>query len=244
MSDPNAVPTPAGLLIIDKQPGFTSMDVCAIVRTRLRRGGAPKRIKVGHGGTLDPMATGVLVLMIGKATRLCEQIMGDQKEYHATIDLAHRSTTDDAEGLLTPVEASHVPTLEELRQVAARFVGTIQQLPPGHSAMRVGGMRAYHFARRGEAPPIQPRPVRIDAIDVLSYRWPIVHLRVACGKGAYIRSLARDLGALLGAGGMLRSLRRTRVGACAVEQAVPFDDLPRTMGAEHLSPVGLLQLAV
>lgn len=232
-----------GVLLVDKSLGPTSMDVCGRVRSALRKGGAPKGIKVGHAGTLDPLASGLVIVLVGKATRLSEAAMQGAKEYLTEIDLAHESDSHDLETEARQV--THTPIAEAaLREAVSTFVGTIQQLPPGHSAMRVGGMRAYHFARRGEAPPIQPRPVRIDAIDVLSYRWPIVHLRVACGKGAYIRSLARDLGARLGAGGMLRSLRRTRVGACAVEQAVPFDDLPRTMGAEHLSPVGLLQLAV
>lgn len=237
MSDPNAVPTPAGLLIIDKQPGFTSMDVCAIVRTRLRRGGAPKRIKVGHGGTLDPMATGVLVLMIGKATRLCEQIMGDQKEYHATIDLAHRSTTDDAEGLLTPVEASHVPTLEELRQVAARFVGTIQQRPPAFSALHVGGRRAYDLARQGADLELPARPVVVHEFSLREYRFPLVDAVVSCGKGTYIRSLARDLGGALGLGGMLRRLRRTRVGTFTMDRARTLDSLPQVLTASDLLPI-------
>lgn len=234
---PHPAPTPAGLLVIDKQPGFTSMDVCAILRTRLRRGGAPKRIKVGHGGTLDPMATGVLVIMVGKATRLCDRIMGDEKEYHATIDLAHRSTTDDAEGEVTPVEVVRVPTLDELERVAATMVGTIQQRPPAFSALHVGGQRAYDLARKGATVELPARPVVVHEFSLRDYRFPLVDAVVRCGKGTYIRSLARDLGLALSVGGMLRSLRRTRVGTHAIEAARTLDSLPNVLAQTDLVPM-------
>lgn len=237
MSDAQPVPTPAGLLVIDKQPGFTSMDVCAIIRTRLRRGGAPKRIKVGHGGTLDPMATGVLVIMVGKATRLCDRIMGDEKEYLATIDLAHRSTTDDAEGNITPVEVARVPTFEQLQTAAATMVGTIQQRPPAFSALHVGGRRAYDLARNGEDVQLPARPVVVREFTLGEYRFPLVDALVRCGKGTYIRSLARDLGLSIGAGGMLRSLRRTRVGTYAVDSACTLDALPQVLTQDELLPM-------
>lgn len=238
MSDGHEVtPTPAGLLVIDKQPGFTSMDVCAILRSRLRRGGAPKRIKVGHGGTLDPMATGVLVVMIGKATRLCNQIMGDEKAYVATIDLAHRSTTDDAEGAITPVDVVRVPTLAELQQAAASFVGVIQQRPPAFSALHVGGQRAYDLARKGVEVELAARPVVVHEFSLLNLRFPLVEASVRCGKGTYIRSLARDLGSGLGLGGMLRTLRRTRVGTYSLDGAKTLDDLPQVLRQEDLLPL-------
>lgn len=231
------MPTPAGLLLIDKQKGFTSMDVCAIIRARLRRAGAPKRIKVGHAGTLDPMATGLLVVLVGKATKLCNQFMADQKQYEATIDLSHTSTTDDAEGQLTPADVSTIPTPDQLRAAAAAFVGTIQQRPPNFSAMSIGGQRAYDLARAGKPVELAPRPVRIDAFEVRSYAWPLAQVAVTCGKGTYIRSLARDLGQALHTGGMLTALRRTRSGEFSVEGARRLDQLPDTLTASDLLPL-------
>jgi tRNA pseudouridine55 synthase len=230
-------PTPTGLLLIDKQPGFTSMDVCAIIRTRLRRAGAPKRIKVGHAGTLDPMATGLLVVLIGKATRLCDQFMATQKSYEATIDLSQHSTTDDAEGDLTPATITQVPTLEDIQRAAATFVGTIQQRPPNFSAMSIGGKRAYDLAREGKPVPLAPRPVRIDAFTIHAYTWPLLEVAITCGKGTYIRSLARDLGVALNTGGMLTALRRTRSGEFKIENAKTLDQLPDQLTQSDLLPL-------
>jgi tRNA pseudouridine(55) synthase len=146
-----------GVLLVDKSLGPTSMDVCGRVRSALRKGGAPKGIKVGHAGTLDPLASGLVIVLVGKATRLSEAAMQGAKEYLTEIDLAHESDSHDLETearqvTLTPIAEAAV------REAVSTFVGTIQQLPPGHSAMRVGGMRAYHFARRGEAPPHPAAP--------------------------------------------------------------------------------------
>jgi len=236
---PNAtpLPTPRGLLIIDKQQKFTSMDVCAIIRTRLRRGGAPKRIKVGHAGTLDPLATGVLVVLIGKATTLVPRYMAAEKGYETTIDLSRLSTTDDLGGELSDVAIAQIPTRPAIDAAIARFVGTIQQTPPQYSAMRIGGRRAYEMAREGEVAPLQPRPVTIHAIDVLAYDWPSLTLRIRCGKGVYIRSLGRDLGAALGVGGVLTQLRRTRVGDFPIDRSRTLDQLPPILLQEHLLPV-------
>jgi tRNA pseudouridine55 synthase len=230
-------PSPTGLLLIDKQPGFTSMDVCAIIRTRLRRAGAPKRIKVGHAGTLDPMATGLLVVLIGKATRLCNQFMADQKQYEATIDLSRHSTTDDAEGQLTPANVERPPTLEDVRGATAAFVGVIQQRPPNFSAMSIGGKRAYDLAREGKPVELQPRPVRIDDFTIRSYAWPLIEVSITCGKGTYIRSLARDLGASLKTGGMLTALRRIRSGQFKAAEAKTLDQLPDRLAQADLLPV-------
>jgi tRNA pseudouridine55 synthase len=227
-------PTPAGLLLIDKQQGFTSMDVCAIIRTRLRRAGAPKRIKVGHAGTLDPMATGLLVVLVGKATKLCNQLMADQKQYEATIDLSRHSTTDDAEGELTPANVERPPTLEEVRSAAAAFVGTILQRPPNFSAMSIGGKRAYDLAREGKPVELAARPVRVDDFTIRSYDWPLLEVSITCGKGTYIRSLARDLGAALKTGGMLTALRRTRSGEFTLDNARTLDQLPEQLTGDDL----------
>ena len=221
--------TPEGLLVIDKPLRKSSMQVCAAVRAKLRAAGAPKRIKVGHAGTLDPLATGVLVVLVGKATKLQDQHMAGAKGYLAEVDLANVSRTDDMEGPVELVECEPIDRAA-IEAVLPRFTGTIQQRPPAYSAMKVNGRRAYALARQAEPddalPALQPRPVVIDSIDIAAFDWPVVALNIACGKGTYIRSLARDLGQALGTGGMLRSLRRTRGGPWMLHHAVTLDDLP------------------
>lgn len=230
-------PGPTGLLVIDKQPGFTSMDVCAIVRTRLRRGGAPKRVKVGHGGTLDPAATGVLVVLVGKATRLCDVIMAGEKEYEAVIDLSRVSTTDDAEGDLREIPVSTPPTPGQLEDALKQFVGDIDQVPPDFSAIHVGGKRAYDIARAGNDVKLEPRRVTVHEVRLIDYQWPIARVHIRCGKGVYIRSIARDLGAALKTGGMLQGLRRTRVGRFDLSGAVHVKSLPESLTAPDLIPL-------
>lgn len=210
------------------------MGVCRNIRWRLVQGGAPKRVKVGHGGTLDPLATGVLVILVGKATRLCEQIMRGEKRYLTEADFSRLSTTDDREGQTTEVPVPREPTREEVEAACRRFVGTIQQRPPAYSAIKVGGQRAYKLARKadasgGEVPELAPRPVEVRSITLLEYQWPRAMLDIVCGKGTYIRSLGRDIGGALGAGGMLLSLRRTQVGPFGIDRAVRLDDLPQVL---------------
>lgn len=226
-----------GIMLVDKPKRPTSMHVCRIVRRRLFNAGQPKRIKVGHGGTLDPLATGLLVIMIGKATRLCEKIMADDKEYVTTIDLAHRSPSDDLETEPEAVEIAAVPSEEDVRRICATFVGMIQQRPPIFSAMWIDGKRAYQLARKGRDVEMALRPVRIDELEVLEYAWPVLRIRVRCGKGTYIRSLARDIGTALGVGGMLTDLRRTRIGDFSVDDAMALDDIPDPMRLELVRPV-------
>lgn len=239
-SAPNAgvqVPTPRGLLLIDKPLGPTSMDVCRRIRWRLVQAGAPKRVKVGHGGTLDPLATGLLVIMVGKATSLCEQVMAGTKVYRAGIDLSCFSTTDDQEGEKTVVDVATPPTRDAVAAACAGFVGpAVMQTPPPYSAIRVDGQRAYDLARRGDEVKLAARPVRIDRVDVLEYGWPNLTVDVECGKGTYIRSLARDIGVALGVGGCLTSLRRTRVGRWDIEAARPLDSLPERLTQADLLP--------
>jgi len=232
-----AAPSPSGLLVIDKPEGLTSMDVCRRVRARLRRGGAPKGVKVGHGGTLDPLATGVLVVLVGGATKMCDRIMAGEKRYLADVDLSAFSTTDDAEGERTEVRVERAPTREAVEAAGARFVGAITQVPPAYSAIKVGGRRAYRMARAGEVPEMEPRPVTIHAIDLLGYEWPHALLDVRCAKGVYIRSLARDLGRALGTGGVLAGLRRTAVGEFTIDRAVPLDALADPLTAADLIPL-------
>lgn len=252
------LPSPAGLLIIDKPTGMTSMHVCRIVRRRLVNAGAPKRVKVGHGGTLDPLATGVLVVLVGKATKLCNKVMAGRKRYVAEVDLAHRSTTDDAEGELTEVSVAEPPSREAVEAALSRFVGSIMQRPPDYSAIKVGGRRAYKIARSQsrerklaeaectdasdlapspEPIALEPRPVVVHSIELLEYAWPRARLDIACGKGTYIRSIARDLGEALGTGGMLTGLRRTEVAPFTIGEAVALDDVPDPLPSEFLRPI-------
>ncbi len=212
------------------------MDVCRRVRWRLVQGGAPKRIKVGHGGTLDPLATGLLVILVGKCTRLCDQVMLGEKEYLTTIDLNAFSTTDDAEGERTPVNIATPPSEADVRRVVATFVGVIQQRPPAFSAMKVNGERAYDLARAGNLVELAARPVTIHAITIESYAFPALTLRVVCGKGTYIRSLARDIGLALNTGGYLTALRRTRTASFTIDACRPLATLPEKLTQNDLSP--------
>lgn len=230
-------PTPRGMLIVDKPEGPTSMDICRRVRRALVTGGAPKRVKVGHGGTLDPLATGVVVVLIGGATKLCESLMDLVKVYEARVDLSAFSTTDDREGVRTEVAVADPPAPQAIDAALRRFEGLVMQTPPIFSAVHVDGQRAYRLARQGNAPVLAPRPVRIDAIERLAYLWPLLDLRITCGRGTYIRSLARDLGLALGTGGTLAGLRRTAVGPCTVARAIGLDALPRVLTqADLLTP--------
>jgi len=206
------------VIVVDKPLGWTSADVCRFIRSRT--GGA----KVGHAGTLDPLATGVLVVCLGTETKRIDEIMAGRKRYSALVDLAHFSTTDDAEGERTEVPVAAPPTLERVRQACAGFVGSISQRPPAFSAIKVGGERSYRLARKGAAEELPARTVEIDSILVTAYDWPRLELEVVCGKGTYIRSLARDLGHDLATGGMLEGLRRTAVGPFTLQDAVSPDE--------------------
>lgn len=224
----------SGVLVVDKPLQMTSMHICRIVRRRLVNAGAPKRIKVGHGGTLDPLASGVLVVLIGKATKQCETIMAGEKEYIAEIDLARVSNTDDLEGEIREIEIADVPSASRVRDVLDGFVGVVRQTPPAHSAIKVGGERAYRLAREGADPKLEARPVVIRSIDIAEFDFPRLTIDVVCGKGTYIRSLARDIGRALGTGGMLVGLRRTRVGEFTIDRATPIDDVPDPLSPEML----------
>jgi tRNA pseudouridine55 synthase len=211
-------PTFDGLLVLDKPGGLTSRDAVDRAQRWFPRG-----TRLGHTGTLDPLATGVLVLCAGSATRLTEYVQHMAKTYRTTVRLGARSDTDDADGTVTPAEGARLPSPDELATCLGGFLGEIEQVPPAFSAAKVTGQRAYDLARRGEDVTLAARRVRIDAIDVLRYEYPEVDLEVRCGKGTYIRSLARDLGERLGCGGLVQVLRRTRVGPFRAEDAVALD---------------------
>lgn len=233
MSQGAEPPGPTGVLVVDKPLGVTSAAMCTLVKGRLKRAHAG-RPKVGHGGTLDPLATGVLVILVGRATKLSDRVMGSGKEYMAEIDLSARSPTDDLEAAPVPVRVDRPPSEADVRAACHRFLGRVMQAPPAHSAMKVGGKRAYELARAGEEAPLRPRPVEIREIELVAYAWPTARVRVSCGKGVYIRSLARDLGVALGVGGVLTALRRTRVGPFTVENASRPDTLPHALGEGDL----------
>lgn len=210
----NKRPDLNGILVVDKPLGWTSADVCRLIRSRT--GGA----KVGHAGTLDPLATGILVICLGRATKRIPDLMDGAKRYVASVDLSRLSTTDDLEGQTRDVPVETPPSREAVEGACRQFLGPIMQVPPAHSAVWIDGERAYKKARRGETVEARPRPVVIDELIIRSYAWPTLELEIACRKGTYIRSLARDIGAALGTGGMLTALRRTAVGPYTEEQAI------------------------
>lgn len=216
-------PTPDGLVIVDKPAGWTSHDVVA--RTRRLTGTR----KVGHAGTLDPMATGVLVLGVGRATRLLGHLQLADKAYDATIRLGESTVTDDAEGdMVASADASHL-TAEQIRAAMRPLTGTIHQIPTAVSAIKVDGKRAYARVRAGEDVQLQARPVTVSVFEARDVRCvgtvADVDVHVECSTGTYVRALARDLGASLGVGGHLVMLRRTRVGGFTLDDAQTLEQL-------------------
>ncbi len=219
----------SGLLVVDKPLACSSMDV--VRRVRHLAGG----VKTGHAGTLDPLATGVVICCLGRATRCVPHLMGLTKVYEAQIDLSAFTTTDDREGVRHRVEVPQPPdraTLDGTLQ--QHFMGDIEQRPPAYSAVHVNGQRAYKRARRGESFELPSRTVHIHAIELTAYTWPIVVARITCGKGTYIRSLARDLGSAIGTGGHLSALRRLAVGDYDLSRAVDVWTLDRSLNQSDL----------
>jgi len=222
-----------GILNIDKPADWTSHDVVARVRRLLQQ----KR--VGHAGTLDPLAIGVLPICLGQATRMVEYLSANGKAYRATIVFGVETTTYDAEGEI--VAASDLPPTLDRDAIAAvlpEFLGEIQQVPPIYSALKRQGKPLYALARAGVILELEPRPVRIDVLDIVSWEAPMLVLDIVCGKGTYIRSLAHDLGQRLGSGAHMAGLIRTRVGSFCREDALPLDDLAAAVAdgtwKEHL----------
>ncbi|MGB8387802.1 tRNA pseudouridine(55) synthase TruB [Mycobacterium sp.] len=224
MSGPHGGPGPGpGIVVVDKPAGMTSHDVVA----RCRRIFATRR--VGHAGTLDPMATGVLVVGVDRATKILGLLTAAPKAYAATVRLGQTTSTEDAEGEpLHSVSAAHL-TDEAIAAAVAGLRGDIEQVPSAVSAIKVGGRRAYRLVREGHTVALEARPVRIDRFEVVDRRsdgeFVDLDVEVDCSSGTYIRALARDLGAALGVGGHLTALRRTRVGRFGLDQARPLDDL-------------------
>lgn len=220
-----------GILLIHKPRDVTSHDVVNRVRrfTGIRR--------VGHAGTLDPLADGLLIVLIGDATKQQRRFMQGQKEYIATLHLGAVSDTDDAEGRIQTANSKiSIPDENQIRECLKAFRGEIMQVPPSYSAVKVGGKRAYALARKGETPQLTPRRVAMAEIEMLDYRYPLLKIRVVCSPGTYVRALARDMGRALGCGSYLTALTRTRSGAFRLDAATPLQTLTGTTWREHLLP--------
>lgn len=225
-----------GIILIDKPAGWTSFDAVAKVRGVIRKVTGEK-IKVGHSGTLDPMATGLLVLAIGKATKSIPTLVKVDKTYIAEVTLGAVSTTDDAEGQITPRVAGPPLTEEQVREALIRHIGFQSQLPPDFSAIKIGGKRAYALARKGENPTLEPRTVTIYDISDIDYSWPLLSFKATVSSGTYIRALARDIGQELEVGAYLSRLRRVQVGKYQLKEAISPDGISIERITKHLLPV-------
>jgi len=213
----------SGVVFLDKPAGWSSRRaVNEIVRLFTPEGA--KKIKAGHTGTLDPLATGMLPILLGEATRFAEQGLQAEKEYRFTLDLSYQTDSLDCEGDVT---ARFDGDVDEalFGQTIKTFIGDLQQIPPAHSAIRIDGERAHRRVRKGENVELPPRPVRVHSLELLSFSFPLVTLRVRCSKGTYVRSLARDIGSELGLGGCVIELRRLSTGGWPEGMMVTFEDL-------------------
>lgn len=217
-----------GILLVNKPAGWTSFDVVSKIRRTIETSGLnttnKKRFPVGHTGTLDPLATGLLVLMLGTYTKKVPEYTKMDKTYEVTMCLGRTSTTGDEEGEKTYVSDAQ-PTKEELHIAMARFEGDIMQTPPAFSAIKIDGKRAYKLAREGKTPRLEPRPVHIERIILTKYEYPYAHFVTHVSSGTYIRSLVEDLGKALATGAYMTALRRTRVGVFTVNNALDMQDL-------------------
>jgi tRNA pseudouridine55 synthase len=209
---------------IDKPLNWTSFDAVKRIRGAIQRRLGLRKFKVGHAGTLDPLATGVLVICTGRATRRIEELQSGEKEYVATFRLGATTPSYDLEkGIDKTYPYMHI-TREAVEQILPRFTGSIMQVPPIFSAVKVDGKRAYKFARRGDEVELKAKPLLIREIELLDFSLPTLTLRIVCSKGTYIRALARDIGEALGSGAHLTRLRRTRVGAVKIDRCLTIDE--------------------
>ncbi|MDE6206540.1 MAG: tRNA pseudouridine(55) synthase TruB [Muribaculaceae bacterium] len=213
------------ILYIDKPLEWTSFDVVKRIRGVLTRRLKMKKLKVGHAGTLDPLATGVMAVCTGRATKQIDSLQAGVKEYIATIALGATTPSFDLE---TEVDATYPTehlTRELVEKTLATFVGRIEQIPPAYSACKIEGVRAYEMARQGEEPDLKPKILVIDEIELLDYSPAAITIRVVCSKGTYIRALARDIGRALDSGGHLTALRRTRVGDVTIDNCLSMEQI-------------------
>ena len=219
-------PIKGEVFYLDKPLGWTSFDVVKRIRGKLHHRLGIKKLKVGHAGTLDPLATGVLIVCTGKMTKQIDELQAHVKEYVAEITLGATTPSFDLE---TPIDATYPTehiTREQVEQVLRQqFVGSIKQVPPSYSACKVDGHRAYKMARKGKEVELKAKELVIDEIELLNYSMPRIEIRVVCSKGTYIRALARDIGQALGSGAHLTALRRTRVGGVRVDDCLQVPDM-------------------
>ena len=227
------------ILLVDKPEGISSFGVVARVRRKLSEEAGTvsvkgkdgvvrekrQKVKVGHTGTLDPFATGLLVLLIGKGTKRANEFLKLDKEYIATVRLGATSTTGDPEGEVTVVRDVRVPSRVDVEKAVEKFVGETEQKVPSYSAVKINGERAYKLARAGKEVEMPTRKVRIDEIEILDYKWPDLTIRCQVSSGTYIRALGEDIGKELGVGGYLTALRRTQVGEWRIEGAKRLGEL-------------------
>jgi tRNA pseudouridine55 synthase len=223
--------TLCGLLNLNKPTGVTSRWVVDQVKRLV------KPAKVGHAGTLDPLASGVLVIGVGQGTRLVEYVQRHSKRYRATFLLGRTSTTEDVEGDVTLIEGAAVPTREAIEQAARQLVGQIEQRPPAFSALKVEGRRAYALARAGQPVELAARSVHVQSIELVRYDYPELCMDVECGSGTYVRSLGRDLAERLGSGAVMSALERTAIGPFRLEDALDPASLTQENLAGSLLPL-------
>ncbi len=207
------------LLLINKQREWTSFDVVNKLRYIL------KTKKIGHAGTLDPLATGLLIICVGKMTKRIEEFMGQEKEYTGKFILGQTTPSHDLETEVTEQKDISGITETLIKEATKNFIGKISQLPPQHSAIRVAGKRAYEFARKGEEIELKPREVEVSEFEITAITLPEISFKIVCSKGTYIRSIARDLGDALGVGAYMSELCRTRIGSYRLENAVTIDEV-------------------
>ena len=222
------------ILYFDKPLGWTSFNLVNRVRGVLSRHLGVKKLKVGHAGTLDPLATGVMILCTGKNTKLIESFQYQTKEYVATIKLGATTPSFDLETEIDAEYPTEHITEELVKETLQKFIGEIQQIPPTYSAIKINGKRAYEYARKGDEVELKPKTLVIDEIELLDYKMPEIVVRVVCSKGTYIRALARDIGEALSSGGHLTALRRTRIGDIKVEDCQQYDEYLEQLGVSNL----------
>lgn len=216
------------VLLIDKPTTWSSFDVVAKIRSILRTKTGLKA-KVGHAGTLDPFATGLLIVLTGKRTKEQDKFMKLDKVYEANLKLGAVSTTGDPEGDIIEKTEVSAPTISEVETSLKGLTGEIFQTPPIFSAIKIGGQRAYKLARKGQDVKMEPRLVKIYQIELINYSWPCLYIRVACSSGTYIRALAEQIGEALGTGAYLTALRRTKIGEFDIKNAKTIEDAAKTL---------------
>lgn len=229
--------TEGEIFYVNKPLHWTSFNLVSKLRWKIRKTHHIKKIKVGHAGTLDPLATGVMIICTGKATKLIESFQYQTKEYIATLELGATTSSFDLE---KPVDATYPTThitRELINEIIPRFTGEIMQIPPVYSAVKVDGKRAYDYARDGQEVELKPKLLVIDEIEVLDFALPVLKIRVVCSKGTYIRALARDIGEALNSGAHLTALERTRIGETTLENCYEIEDLISVIETEKVVAV-------